>query len=40
MTANELIFNAALIITTVTLVGIAWGFLILKIQGPNEGEES
>jgi len=40
MTANDLIFNAAILITTVTLVGVAWGFLILKIQGPNEGEES
>lgn len=33
MTANTLIFNAAVLSFTLILVGMAWGFLLLKIQG-------
>ncbi|PSO55117.1 MAG: cytochrome B6 [Cyanobacteria bacterium QH_8_48_120] len=33
MTANEMIFNAAILSIALTLFGVAWGFLMLKIQG-------
>jgi cytochrome b6-f complex subunit 7 len=36
MTADTLIFNAAVLSFTLTLVGVAWGFLFLKIQGNAE----
>ncbi len=36
MTGNTLIFNAAVLSIALTLVGLAWGFLILKIQGNAE----
>lgn len=36
MTANTLIFNAAVLSFTLILVGLAWGFLLLKIQGSAE----
>ena len=33
MTAQSLMFNAAILSFTLILVGLAWGFLLLKIQG-------
>lgn len=32
------IFNAAFLSSTLILVGLALGFLLLKIQGPEEAE--
>ncbi|QDZ39908.1 PetM of cytochrome b6f complex subunit 7 [Euhalothece natronophila Z-M001] len=36
MTANSIIFNSAILSFTLILVGLAWGFLLLKIQGNEE----
>lgn len=36
MTANTMIFNAIVLSIALTLVGVAWGFLILKLQGGEE----
>jgi len=36
MSANTLIFNAAVLSFTLILVGLAWGFLLIKIQGNAE----
>ncbi|MFW6359456.1 MAG: PetM family cytochrome b6-f complex subunit 7 [Chroococcales cyanobacterium] len=36
MTAHDLMFNAALLSSGLILVGLAWGFLLLKIQGSEE----
>jgi cytochrome b6-f complex subunit 7 len=33
MTGDTLIFNAAVLSFTLILVGLAWGFLLIKIQG-------
>ena len=33
MTAESMLFNGAIICSVLVLVGLAWGFLILKIQG-------
>lgn len=33
MSAESLMFNAAILSSTLILVGLAWGFLLLKIQG-------
>ena len=33
MSAQSLMFNAAILSSTLILVGLAWGFLLLKIQG-------
>ncbi|MFP4134327.1 MAG: PetM family cytochrome b6-f complex subunit 7 [Halothece sp.] len=36
MTANTIIFNSTILSFTLILVGLAWGFLLLKIQGNEE----
>lgn len=36
MTGDTLIFNATVLSFTLTLVGLAWGFLLIKIQGNAE----
>lgn len=33
MTAEDLLFNGAILSIVLVLVGLAWGFLLLKIQG-------
>ncbi|MBE9116203.1 PetM family cytochrome b6-f complex subunit 7 [Lusitaniella coriacea LEGE 07157] len=33
MTADELLFNSALLSSTLVMIGLGLGFLILKIQG-------
>jgi cytochrome b6-f complex subunit 7 len=33
MTAESMLFNGAILLMVLTLVGLAWGFLLLKIQG-------
>lgn len=33
MSAQTLMFNAVILSFTLILVGLAWGFLLLKIQG-------
>lgn len=33
MTAHDLIFNGAILSFSLILVGLAWGFLLLRIQG-------
>ncbi|ACB52139.1 putative cytochrome b6-f complex subunit [Crocosphaera subtropica ATCC 51142] len=33
MTAESMMFNGAVILMVLVLFGLAWGFLILKIQG-------
>lgn len=33
MTAESMMFNGAVILIVLVLFGLAWGFLILKIQG-------
>lgn len=33
MTAESMLFNGAIIMIVLTLVGVAWGFLIIKLQG-------
>jgi cytochrome b6-f complex subunit 7 len=33
MSAESMLFNGAIVLTVLTLVGVAWGFLLLKIQG-------
>lgn len=33
MTAHDLIFNGAILSFGLILVGLAWGFLLLRIQG-------
>ncbi|MCW6037957.1 PetM family cytochrome b6-f complex subunit 7 [Spirulina subsalsa FACHB-351] len=33
MTANDILFNAVVLSSTLILVGLSLGFLILKIQG-------
>lgn len=36
MTAESMLFNGAILSTILVLVGLAWGFLLLKIQGGAE----
>jgi cytochrome b6-f complex subunit 7 len=36
MTAESMLFNGAILLIVLTLVGLAWGFLILKLQGGEE----
>ncbi|EAZ90019.1 MULTISPECIES: PetM family cytochrome b6-f complex subunit 7 [Cyanophyceae] len=33
MTAESMMFNGAVILIVLVLFGLAWGFLMLKIQG-------
>ncbi|WP_267383867.1 PetM family cytochrome b6-f complex subunit 7 [Cyanobacterium sp. uoEpiScrs1] len=33
MSAESMMFNGAILCVVLVLVGLAWGFLILKIQG-------
>ncbi len=33
MTAESMMFNGAILSIVLILVGLAWGFLLLKIQG-------
>lgn len=33
MTAESMLYTVPVILTVLTLVGLAWGFLILKLQG-------
>ncbi|MDJ0729088.1 MAG: PetM family cytochrome b6-f complex subunit 7 [Crocosphaera sp.] len=33
MTAESMMFNGAIVLMVLVLFGLAWGFLILKIQG-------
>ncbi|MCU0532287.1 MAG: PetM family cytochrome b6-f complex subunit 7 [Hydrococcus sp. Prado102] len=33
MTAESMLFNGAILSIVLTLVGLSWGFLLLKIQG-------
>ena len=33
MSAESMLFNGIILSTVLVLVGLAWGFLILKIQG-------
>jgi cytochrome b6-f complex subunit 7 len=33
MTAESMMFNGAVLLMVLVLFGLAWGFLILKIQG-------
>ena len=36
MTAESMLFNDAILLVVLTLVGLAWGFLILKLEGGKE----
>lgn len=33
MTAESMLFNGTILMIVLVLVGLAWGFLLLKIQG-------
>jgi cytochrome b6-f complex subunit 7 len=33
MTAESMLFNGAILMIVLVLVALAWGFLIIKIQG-------
>jgi cytochrome b6-f complex subunit 7 len=33
MTAESMLFNGAILCVVLTLVGLAWGFLLLKLGG-------
>ncbi|MGK7931117.1 MAG: PetM family cytochrome b6-f complex subunit 7 [Microcystaceae cyanobacterium] len=33
MSAESMLFNGAIIAIVLTLVGVAWGFLLIKLQG-------
>ncbi|WP_066117799.1 PetM family cytochrome b6-f complex subunit 7 [Geminocystis sp. NIES-3709] len=33
MTAESMLFNGAIICFSVVLIGLAWGFLLLKLTG-------
>ncbi|BAP18326.1 MAG: PetM family cytochrome b6-f complex subunit 7 [cyanobacterium endosymbiont of Epithemia adnata isolate EadnSB Bon19] len=33
MSAESMMFNGAILCIVIVLVGLAWGFLLLKIQG-------
>ena len=33
MSAHSMLFNGAILSIVLVLVGLAWGFLLLKIQG-------
>ncbi|MEA5537382.1 PetM family cytochrome b6-f complex subunit 7 [Crocosphaera sp. XPORK-15E] len=33
MTAESMMFNGAILLMVLVLLGLAWGFLLLKIQG-------
>jgi cytochrome b6-f complex subunit 7 len=36
MTAESMLFNGAILLVVLTLVGLAWGLLILKLEGGKE----
>jgi cytochrome b6-f complex subunit 7 len=33
MTAESMLFNGAILCVAVVLIGLAWGFLLLKLSG-------
>lgn len=39
MSAHSMLFNGAILSFALILVGLAWGFLFLKIQGGGPEEE-
>jgi len=36
MSAESMLFNGAILSSSLILIGLAWGFLLLKIQGGEE----
>jgi cytochrome b6-f complex subunit 7 len=38
MTSEAMLFNAFILMNVLVLAGLAWGFLILKIQGKSSEE--
>ncbi len=36
MTAESMLFNGAILCTSVILIGLAWGFILLKLTGEAE----
>jgi cytochrome b6-f complex subunit 7 len=36
MSAESMLFNGAILCFTVVLIGLAWGFLLLKLSGEAE----
>ncbi len=40
MSAESMLFNGAILAIVLTLVGMSWGFLLLKIQGGEETEQT
>ncbi len=36
MSAESMLFNGTIIMIVLTLVGVAWGFLLIKLQGGEE----
>jgi cytochrome b6-f complex subunit 7 len=36
MSAESMLFNGAILAIVLVLVGLSWGFLLLKIQGGEE----
>jgi cytochrome b6-f complex subunit 7 len=36
MTAESMLFNGAILCFTVVLVGLVWGFLLLKLSGESK----
>ncbi|MTF39831.1 PetM family cytochrome b6-f complex subunit 7 [Cyanobacterium aponinum UTEX 3221] len=36
MTAESMLFNGAILCFAVVLIGLAWGFLLLKLTGESE----
>ncbi len=36
MTAESMLFNGAILGIVLILVGLAWGFLLIKLQGEEE----
>ncbi|AFZ53886.1 PetM family cytochrome b6-f complex subunit 7 [Cyanobacterium aponinum UTEX 3222] len=36
MTAESMLFNGAILCFVVVLIGLAWGFLLLKLTGESE----
>lgn len=38
MSAESMLYNGVILSIVLVLVGLAWGFLLLKIQGGEESE--
>jgi cytochrome b6-f complex subunit 7 len=36
MSAESMLFNGAFLLIGLTLIGLAWGFVIIKLQGGEE----